>query len=98
MAGYKKRKAVKGMRTRRVNVSVDSITDAACKVKAELDGTSFSAAMCQLAMTAVINDPELLELVKIEAIEVMKASMIAAGYGPDFSNALAKGVGDASPQ
>ena len=71
MAGYKKRKAVKGQRTRRVNVSVDSITDAATQVKARRDGTSFSAALCQLAMTAVINDPELMVAIKLEAMDVL---------------------------
>ena len=96
MAGYKKRKAVKGQRTRRVNVSIDSITDAATQVKARRDGTSFSAALCQLAMTAVINDPELMTAIKIEAIEVMKSSLLATGYDPEFANALADS--QASPE
>lgn len=96
MAGYKKRRAIKGQRTRRVNCSIDSITDAATQVKARRDGTSFSAALCQLAMTAVINDPELMDAIKLEAIEVIKSSLIETGYTVEEAHALADS--QASPE
>ena len=89
MAGLRRRRSIKGQKTRRVNVSVDSVTDAAIQVKARRDGTSFSAAMCQLATSGMVHEEGLMDAIKLEAIAVIKASLIETGYEEGFAHALA---------
>ena len=88
MAGLKRRRSIKGQKTRRVNVSVDTITDAAIQVKARRDGTSFSMAMCALATSGMTHDPDLMIAIKQECFAVIRASLIETGYEEGLAHAL----------
>ena len=90
MAGYRKRKPIKGQKVRRVTSSIDSLTYAAILVKARRDGTSVSAALSALARSGMMHEPGLMDAVKQEVMEVVKASLIETGYDLGFADMLAR--------
>ena len=89
MGNYTKRPTIAGQRVRKVTVAVDLITDCAIKVKTKLEGKSYSAALCELTMTAALNDPVLVVEIKRAAFEGVRANLIETGYHEGLAHALA---------
>ena len=97
--GYRKRAAIKGQKVRRVTFGIDALTDAAVQIKARQDGTSFSAALSALARVGLMNTPGLMDTIRLEVMEAVKASLIETGYDLGFADMMAranKGKGDGS--
>ena len=69
--------------------AIDSMTDAAIQVKARRDGSSYSAALCALARSGMMHEPGLMDAIKQEVMEVVKASLIETGYDLGFADMLA---------
>ena len=88
--GYTKRPVIKGQKVRRVTATIDAMTYAAIQVKARQDGVSFSAALSALARVGMMHTPGLLDSLKQEVMEVVKASLIETGYDLGFADMLAR--------
>ena len=95
MAGYLKRKSIKGAHVRRATISIDVVTDCAIKCKAELAGISYSAAVCELAMSGALLDDALVIAIKRAAFEGVKKHLIETGYHEGLAHALAMNINTA---
>ena len=92
MKGYTKRKAISGQRATRVTISVDAVTNTAVRTLMAREALTYSAGICSLATSAAINDPALLEAIKVAVFEGVRANLKETGYHEGLAHALASNL------
>ena len=74
----------------KITLSIDPITDAVVKRLQDKEGLSYSAALCNLAIYAARQDPDLAEVIKGVVEAEVQARLETEGWHPGLSQTLAR--------
>ena len=86
----KRRRTIPMART--VGVSVDVVSDAAIRKLMEVEGLTYSGALCSLVTTSAMADPRLLGAIKRVLAEVVEERLQSQGWHPNLSAMLSREI------